>query len=385
MTHGGPELSALELARRLLGFDTINPPGSEAAPARFLGGLLSAAGYQTRYFEFSPGRSTLLATLQGNGGRAIGFTGHLDTVPLGSARWRHDPFAGVVEDGRLYGRGASDMKAAVAAMVVAALRQAGTGSRGAGIVLIITAGEETSCEGARHLAASLDLAGLVGALVVGEPTGNHPVIAHKGCVRYRIAARGVSAHGSMPDQGVNAIHRIAEVVERLRGFDFGTAPHPLLGVPTLNIGTIAGGTGINLVADSAELGVDVRLIPGQQEESLRARLQAELGRDVIIERLEQAESVETDPSDPWIRQVCGIAERYLGAGLTPGGVPYFTDASVLTPALGHPPTVILGPGEAAMAHKTDEYCLVSRLTESVALYSDIAAAWRGACADDVDA
>jgi hypothetical protein len=93
--------------------------------------------------------------------------------------------------------------------------------------------------------------------------------------------------------------------------------------------------------------VDVRLIPGQQEESLRDRLQAELGRDVIIERLEQAESVETDPSDPWIRRVCGIAERYLGPGLTPGGVPYFTDASVLTPALGHPPTVIAAAKAAA--------------------------------------
>ena len=218
---------------------------------------------------------------------------------------------------------------------------------------------------------------MVGALVVGEPTSNHPVIAHKGCVRYRMAARGVSAHGSMPDRGVNAIHRIAEVVARLQRFDFRTAPHPLLGSPTLNIGTIAGGTGINLVADAAEIGVDVRLIPGQAETAVRARLQAEVGPDVSIERLEQADSVETDPSDPWIRQVCGIAGRYLGAGLEPGGVPYVTDASVLTPALGHPPTVILGPGEAAMAHKTDESCLVSRLDESVAIYSDIAAAWRG--------
>ena len=378
MTPEGPELSALGLARRLLAFDTINPPGNEAAPARLLGELLSAAGFQTRYFEFAPGRTTLLARLDGSGGLPIGFTGHLDTVPLGSARWSHDPFAGAVEDDRLYGRGASDMKAAVAAMVTAALQRGGAGSRTPGIVLIITAGEETACEGARHLAATLDLRGMVGALVVGEPTGNQPVIAHKGCVRYRIAARGVSAHGSMPDQGVNAIHRIAEVVARLRRFDFRTAPHPLLGAPTLNVGTITGGSGINLVADAAELGVDIRLVPGQQEESVRARLQAELGTDVIIERLEQAASVETDRSDPWIREVCGIAERYLGPGLEPGGVPYFTDASVLTPALGNPPTVILGPGEAAMAHKTDEYCLVSRLTESVAIYSDILADWRGA-------
>ena len=378
MTAGGAERSALDLARRLLAFDTINPPGNESEPARFLGGLLSAAGYQTRYFEFAPARTTLLATLEGSGGPPIGFTGHLDTVPLGSAPWTHDPFAGVVHDGRLFGRGASDMKAAVAAMVAMAIQEAGAGARGAGIVLFLTAGEETSCEGARHLAAAMELGGMVGALVVGEPTGNRPVIAHKGCVRYRIAARGVSAHGSMPEQGVNAIHRIAEVVQQLSTFDFRTAPHPLLGGPTLNIGTIAGGSGINLVADAAEIGVDVRLIPGQREETLRARLQAELGPDLAIERLEEAGSVETPASDPWVRRVCGIAERYLGPGIEPGGVPYFTDASVLTPALGNPPTVILGPGEATMAHKTDEYCLVSRLSESVAIYADIVAAWRGA-------
>jgi len=99
------------------------------------------------------------------------------------------------------------LKAAVAAMVVMALGHARAGPRHGGITLILTAGEETSCEGARHLASTLDLRATVRALVVGEPTANLPVIAHKGCVRYRISTRGVSAHGSMPEEGLNAIHR----------------------------------------------------------------------------------------------------------------------------------------------------------------------------------
>jgi len=373
VTTGESGLGALALARGLLALDTINPPGKESAAAHLLGDLLTDAGYRCRYFDFAPGRTTLLATLAGSDDRLpVGFTGHLDTVSLGTARWSHDPFAGDVVGDRLYGRGASDMKAAVAAMVVMALRHAREGPRGAGITLILTAGEESSCEGARHLASTVDLRATIRALVVGEPTANLPVIAHKGCVRYRIATRGVSAHGSMPEAGVNAIHRIAEVVHQLRGFDFRTPPHPLLGSPTLNIGTIAGGSGINLVADAATIGVDIRLVPGQSEAALFDRLRKELGADVTVERLEQAGSVETDAGNPWVRSVFDLMEGYLGGRPAPAGVPYFTDGSVLTPAFGNVPTVILGPGEPQMAHTTDEYCRVSLLEASVEAYTAIA-------------
>jgi len=375
---GGSGSGALALARRLIALDTINPPGNESAAAHLLGDLLAGAGYETRYFDFAPGRTTLLATLAGSDDRLpIGFTGHLDTVPLGAAPWTHDAFGGDVVDDRLYGRGASDMKAAVAAMVVMALRHVAVRGRKAGIMLVITAGEETSCEGARHLAGSVDLGGRVGALVVGEPTANQPLIAHKGCVRYRISTRGVSAHGSMPEQGVNAIHRMAEVIHQLRDFDFRTGAHPLLGSPTLNIGTIAGGANINSVADAASIGVDIRLVPGQREDSLMARLQAELGEDVSIERLEGAASIETDPAHPWIQGVFDVMERVLGERPRPGGVPYFTDASVLTQAFGNPPTIILGPGQPEMAHKTDEFCRVSLLETSVEGYAEIAGRWAG--------
>ena len=368
----------LGLARELLAFNTINPPGNERECARYLGRLLEDAGFTTRYFEFADRRTSLVASLPATGTKPpMCFTGHLDTVPLGAARWDHDPFAGEVSGDRLYGRGASDMKGAVAAMSVMALRVAGMPRRAAGLTLILTAGEETSCQGARHLAEAGGALGAAGALVVGEPTGNAPWIAHKGCVRFAITTRGVTAHASMPERGENAIHKAADIVARLRGLDFGVPSHPLLGGPTLNIGTIEGGMNINSVPDRARLGVDIRMLPGQTEEAIKDQLFQACGADVEIERLEGAGSVETDPDDPWMREVFDLVGSIRGTRPPLAGAPYFTDASVLTPALGNVPTVILGPGEPEQAHKTDEYCHISKLEEATEMYVRIADEWCG--------
>jgi len=113
-------------------------------------------------------------------------------------------------------------------------------------------------------------------------------------------------------------------------------------------------------------------VPGQSEATLLDRLRIELGADVTVERLEQAGSVETDAGNPWVRSVFDVMEGYFGGRPVPAGVPYFTDGSVLTPAFGNVPTVILGPGEPQMAHKTDEYCRVSLLEASVEAYTAIA-------------
>ncbi|HEX9455001.1 MAG TPA: M20/M25/M40 family metallo-hydrolase [Candidatus Binatia bacterium] len=162
-------LDVLTLTRKLLGFETINPPGDERACALYLGSLLETAGYETRYYEFADKRSNLIARLAGRDEKLpICFTGHLDTVPLGSTSWSRDPFAGETDGDKLYGRGTSDMKSGVAAMVLMALRLARQANRRAGITLIFTAGEETTCERAGYL-ASLDN-------LLGSPVRLSPVI-----------------------------------------------------------------------------------------------------------------------------------------------------------------------------------------------------------------
>jgi succinyl-diaminopimelate desuccinylase len=368
-------MKSVDLARDITALNTINPPGQEQACAHLLGALLEDAGFTTEYYEFADTRSTLIARLKGTSDSLpICFTGHLDTVPLGATPWTKDPFNGETDGDKLFGRGISDMKAGVAAIVRAAMDLGNQGTPRAGMTLVLTAGEETCCEGAYYVAQQ-GVLGEAGAVVVGEPTSNYPIVAHKGSVRFRVTTRGKTAHASMPDLGVNAIYKAADAIKVLQAFDFQKTPHPLLGAPTLNIGNITGGQNINSVPDITTMGIDIRYLPDQTSEEIEAQLRAALGPEVEIELIEHACSIETAPDNPWIQNVNRIMEPMLSEPVEPRGGPYFTDASALTPAYGHPPTVILGPGETAQAHQTNEYCYMTRIDEATQAYVDIARKW----------
>lgn len=368
-------MSPVDLTRKLTAFNTINPPGQERACAKFLGGLLEDAGFTIEYYEFAETRTTLIARLAGSGDELpICFTGHIDTVPLGAAAWSKDPFNGEIDGDRLHGRGVSDMKAGVAAIVVMAMDLARRGTPKAGLTLVLTAGEETCCEGAYYVAQQ-NVLGKAGAMVVGEPTSNYPIIAHKGSVRFRAVTRGKTAHASMPELGINAIHKAADAVKVLQAFDFHHAPHQLLGSPTLNIGNITGGENVNSVPDFTAMGIDIRFLPDQSADEIHLQLQKALGPEVEVERIEEARSIATPAENAWIQDVFGIMSTTLSEQIEPRGVAYFTDASALAPAFGHPPTVILGPGEASQAHQTDEYCFMPRIEQAADAYADIAERW----------
>jgi succinyl-diaminopimelate desuccinylase len=365
---------AVALTRELVRLDTVNPRSPERPCAEHLGRLLEAGGFGVARHEFAPGRTSLVARRGGGRRPPLCFAGHVDTVPLGAAPWSHDPFGGEVAGGRLYGRGSSDMKSGVAAFVCAAL-EAARADPAADLLLVVVAGEETGCEGSAHLARTAGALGTAGALVVAEPTGNLPLVGHKGALWLRARTRGVTAHGSMPERGVNAIYEAARAVARLEAFRFQVPADPLLGRPTLNVGTIQGGLNVNSVPDLAEVGIDVRTVPAQRHDEVRAELARLMGEKVELSALVDVPAVRTDPGHPWVEQVFEIAAAALGERPAPGAAPYFTDASVLTPALGQVPTVILGPGELALAHQTDEYCLVSRVEQAVALYRELALRW----------
>lgn len=368
----------LALTQDLIAFNTVNPPGDERECARYIGRLLEGGGYRVTYHEFDDRRTSLIASKEGAGDKApLCFSGHMDTVPLGSAPWERDPFGGELDGDRVYGRGSSDMKGGLAAMVAAALRVAPLLPGKAGLKLVLTAGEEKACQGAAYLSRSRHVMGRAGAVLVGEPTSNYPVVGHKGAFWLEARATGITAHGSMPEQGVNAIYRAARAALALERFEFGVAPHPVLGSPTLNLGTISGGLNINSVPDQASMGIDIRTIPGQSHDEIFERLKSALGEDATLERLMEATSVWTDPRDGWVQEVFGIMESHLGERPVERGVTYFTDASIFTPALGYPPTLILGPGEAAMAHKTDEYCSLSSIETATEAYLEIAGRWCG--------
>jgi succinyl-diaminopimelate desuccinylase len=367
--------AALDLTRELIRLDSANPPGNEEACAALCGRRLEEAGFRVERHPLAPGRPSLIARIGGaREGAPLCLTGHLDVVPTGAAPWQHPPFDAELDGARLYGRGASDMKSGVAAMVVAATRRAPRLERSAGLVLVLTAGEETGALGAFDL-MQRHVLGTAGAIVVGEPTSNAPAVGHKGCFRFRAVARGVTAHSSMPELGDNAIYKAARAIAALERFTFEEAADRDMGAPTLVVSQMRGGMNINSVPDRAELDVDVRTIPGQDLAALRRRIEATIGDACMIEPLLELQSIFTSPQNAWIQSVFEIAREVAGHDPATRTMPYFTDASALTPAFGNPPTVLLGPGPPEMAHQIDEWCETDRLAEAVEIYQRILDRW----------
>ena len=368
---------AVALTRELLRFDTVNPPGQERACARHAGALLEAWGFRVDYHEYAEGRTSVVARAGGSESKApLCLTGHIDTVALGSAAWTRDPFSGETDGDRLYGRGSSDMKAGVAAMLLAARKLAKRLAGTPGVVIVLTAAEEGGCIGSQHLART-QLLGRAGAMIVGEPTSNYPLVGHKGSLKFHAKFRGVSAHGSMPELGVNAIYKAAKAVARLEGFDFGVKPHPVMGGPTMNVGTFEGGQGVNMVPDEATIGVDIRTVAGMDHAGLLARLRELLGKDAELDVFSDMNAVWTEPDEEWVQRVFEVCGRRLGSRPTPRTATYNTDAGNLRKAYPGAPAVVLGPGEAKLAHQTDEYCSMERLREAVAIYEALICDWCG--------
>jgi succinyl-diaminopimelate desuccinylase len=364
------------LTRELLAFNTINPPGMERACARHLGALLEGAGFRVEYHEFAEARTSLIATLGGSEARApICFTGHIDTVPLGAAHWTRDAFAGETDGDRLYGRGSTDMKSGIAAFVAAAVELAPRLQRGPGLTLVITAGEEIGCEGARFL-ADRNLLGRAGAIVVAEPTANYPYVGHKGLAWFEIETHGVTAHGSMPEVGDNAIVKMAKVIGDLERFDFPIESHAVMGKPTLNVGTIHGGLNTNSVPDQARITLDTRTVPGIDHVHLCSSLQSLLGpRGATVRKIVDVPSLFTESADEWVQEVFEACTPLLGARPTPRTITFSTDGADLKRGFGGPPAVILGPGEPTLAHQTDEWCSIHRLEQSVDLFRTLMRDW----------
>lgn len=368
-------VDAVELTRQLVGIDSVNPPGVEADCARLVAGLLEAAGFAVTCPAYAPRRTCVVATLDGTDSEPpLALSGHLDTVPFGSQPWRSDPLGGEIADGRLYGRGSSDMKSGVAALVASAAEVARAGPMRRGLVVVLSAGEETGCDGVRFLADGGAPLPQASGLIVAEPTSNRIAVGHKGALWLKGAVRGVTAHGSMPEHGDNAIYKAAGMVARIAEYRFGIVEDPILGLPTLNVGTFAGGANINSVPDRAEFTIDIRSTTAAMHETAMAELSALLGPDAELEVLVDLPPVNTAQDCTFldcVRQAAG--EPANGASLA-HVLPFFTDASILSPALGAP-TVILGPGETELAHQTDEFCLVDKIRDAQDLYGLIITQW----------
>ena len=374
-----PSSELTSLLQRLVQVDSCNPPGREDSAAELLAGVMEQAGLDVTLIRFAPGRANVVGRWQGEGNApALVFNGHLDTVPVNKDQWQHDPHAGTIEGDILYGRGTVDMKGGVAALVMACVALARTNVRLAGDVIFAgTAGEEVDCIGAQQLLTQ-DL-GPIAGLVVGEPTSLEVVPAHKGALWLEITTHGKAAHGSMPEQGYNAILAMHRLLGRLLAYRHTYRAHPLLGPPTLSVGTIQGGVKTNVVADRCMLQVDMRTVPGQDHEVLvrdvEAVIEAEQREDTGFQATVRVEAdrppVETSTDDFLIQSALQVGQAVIGRSLTPRGMNYFSDASVLAPGLGVP-TLIFGPGDERLCHQVDERTELSSVQLAAQFYVALA-------------
>lgn len=366
------DLDVIGLTQKLISFDTSEQQGAEERPAKFLGELLSADGFTVRYHTFAPGRLTLLAEKGLSSDRPpVVLSGHLDTVPLGATPWCHDPFAGEISDGRLYGRGASDMKGGVAAMVCAARKTFNLYAPRGGVRLLFTAAEEPGCLGAKGLAESGFDVGCASAVIVGEPTSNLPFLGHKGGLYLRASTAGRTAHSSMPELGDNAIYKAARAITCVENFQFNVARDSLHGLPTINVGCMRGGENFNSVPDHAEFTIDIRTTAQTDHRELLQRISSELGNHVSLATLVALPPVSTAATAPFARLVFAVCGCDISDPEQPKSLAYLTDGAILQQLYNNPPTIILGPGEPEQAHRSDEFCLLEKLEEAVTIYTNI--------------
>jgi len=366
--------NVVELLQALVRIPSVNPHGDpgttqtgEARCAEFAAEFLKQSGARVELREVRPGRPNVVGVFPSNSPAKdrIIFAPHTDTVSV--AGMTIEPFSGELRENRVWGRGASDTKGPMAAMlwalhemreVIPALPYE--------IWFVGLMSEEAGQDGSKafaaELRADLDTAGAAAFALVGEPTGLDIVHAHKGALWLTLTTSGRAVHASAPERGENAIYKMADVIRCIRDDiapGFRRITDPVLGAPTISVGVCHGGSKTNIVPDHCSAEVDIRIIPGGFDalafvsEKLRA-----ICPDIGIEHV-QSPPLYTDPAHPVIRSLEAAGGKCIGA-------PWFCDAAVF--ALEGIPAVAAGPGSIAQAHTCDEWIAVDDLERGVEFY-----------------
>ncbi|MFQ1004105.1 M20 family metallopeptidase [Modestobacter sp. SSW1-42] len=359
-----PPPDVVDLVRELVRRPTVS--GDAAAQREVLGVVTEVLTAAAPHLQRREGADrdqpwTLLTSPTDPGRPRLLLACHVDTVPAADpAGWQRDPFGADLDDGRVWGRGGSDMKAGLVA-AVAALAAAPEGTP---VALLLSSDEEIGSRGAAAAAAAVS-ALEVGAVVVPEATGNRVVLGHRGALWLAVRAQGRAAHGSTPERGHNALLDLVAVLGRA-GQALPLAEEPFLGTETWNPGVLRSGTVPNVVPDRAEVLVDQRTVGDGAALLAWWRAQPEVaGVDVLVD----LPSVRTSAEDPWVAG--------LPAPVDPAPATYFTDASVLRPVVGDAPIVVWGPGTPAAMHAVDEHVEVGELRQATATFTEVLRRWPG--------
>lgn len=352
-----------------------NPPGEEAAAAKLVRGYCEELGLETEEHELEPGRPSVVARWRGGDGPKFTYCSHIDVVPVGDpGLWDRHPFSGDIEAGRLYGRGSGDAKGPIASALeaVAALRAANVSFDGT-LELALVADEETmGFKGAGFLVEE----GIVkpDVAIVGEPTTLRVVHAQRGACWFRVKTRGVAGHGSAPERGVSAIRHMSEIVLRLDE----TLPdiaHPVLGGPSLNVGTIHGGEKVNIIPAGCVIEVDRRSIPEESIDDVKRSIEraVELARERFpdieaeVELAFYGAPFEVAPETEVVQACADAASAVLGREAELIGFRGASDARFLAEAGAD--VVVWGPGDISLAHTARESVDLDEVENAAVAYA----------------
>jgi succinyl-diaminopimelate desuccinylase len=380
----------IEFTQALVQVPSVHDPDrglDEAPAAELIGERLRSFGWAPRFDLVEPGRPNVITVVDGGlPGPTLMFEGHTDVVTEGDAdRWTVDPFGGTIDDGRLWGRGAADMKSGVAAMIYATKALADGGPFPGRIVLAALVDEEGMMLGAKHLVATGGMEGIDGVICC-EPEGGEICHVAKGALRLRIDLRGVMAHGAMPFAGRNPNRAAAAVIDAIavveQEVQAEVGNDDYLGLPWLTPTVLRAGSPVqmNVMPADASVWFDVRTVPAISHEALLARVRAAVGRaaedfgigwDVVV--IDDRPAVHVSPDHALVRALCDAEVDLTGNPGRLGGVPGATDGTVLTSRTGVP-SVVCGPGGKWIAHQADEFVEIDEIVHYGHLY--VAAARR---------
>ncbi len=371
----------VSLLQDLVRIPSVNPdnaPGTdqtgEAAMAAFLDGWLSALGAEVTIEEIKPGRPNLIARFAPLDGRPrLLFGPHLDTV--GVSGMTIDPFAAEIRDGRMWGRGTSDTKGPMAAMLWALHENRDLLAKApVAFDFVAFMGEESGQWGSKDFAKRHGHHYTFA--LVGEPTSMQVVHVTKGSLWATLRTTGKAAHSSQPERGENAIMKLARALDQLDAElvpKLATFTHPVLGRSTMNVGVIRGGSRPNIVPDLADAEIDIRITPALASSggalALLTETIARLGLPLEIVRPHENPPMETDAAHLMIQALlatdpaCGLA-----------GAPWFSDAAHLSH--GGVPSICIGPGSIDQAHTADEFIDLAQLEAGADFFTKFV---RGLC------
>jgi succinyl-diaminopimelate desuccinylase len=366
------------LTERLVRIPSENPPGATQAVGLAVAEELSA-GFDVEIIESEPDVVSVLATKRfSETGPALILCGHIDVVPVDADRtgWTTDPWGATTIDGKLYGRGSLDMKGALAGLMTAAKIAAEDGDGLHGQITIAAVADEESGGhlGAGALVNSGRIAG--DGVIVAEPSNGGICLAHRGMCFVEVITRGKATHASTPESGVNAVALMIDVLTTLRELELRHEHHPLLGTPTIALGTtIDGGTRPNVVPDTCRATIDVRKLPGMTDETVLSDIQACLTARCLAETelrvVSSGEPAETNEDTAIVRAAKAAYFEEFERDAQIRGMPAATDGWWFSNRAGIPTVMALGPGSIEDTHGVDESVDLAELESYTRLYLGI--------------